>query len=66
MVEKESRKYYRVTEVGPVDGPVGMDIGIWLNFETDQGKIRVKLSHEEAIELQRKLKQEKSLSAKRK
>lgn len=43
-----------------------MDIGIWLNFETDQGKIRVKLSHEEAIELQRKLKQEKSLSAKRK
>jgi hypothetical protein len=66
MAEKEGVKYYHVTEVGPVDGPVGMDIGVWLNFETDQGKITLKLAHEDAELLQKELKQEKSLAAKRK
>lgn len=66
MAEKEGVKYYHVTDVGPIDGPVGMDIGIWLNFETDQGKITLKLSHEDAGRLQQELKQEKSLAAKKK
>ena len=42
-----------------------MDIGIWLNFETDQGKITLKLSHDDAALLQKELKQEKSLAAKK-
>jgi hypothetical protein len=40
-----------------------MDIGIWLHFDTDQGKVKLKLSHEDAAELKRKLEQEKSIGA---
>ncbi len=66
MDEQKGAKYFQVNTVGPVDGPVGMDIGIWLNFDTDQGKIRLKLSHKDAAELQKKLKAEKSLAASKK
>jgi len=65
MSEQEGTKYLQVETVGPVDGPVGwsMDVGIWLNFDTDQGKIRLKLSHTDAAELQKRLKAEKSIAA---
>jgi hypothetical protein len=62
MSEQGEATYFHVDEVGPVDGPVGMDIGIWLNFETDQGRIRLKLSHDDAAKLRNALKQEESLS----
>lgn len=64
MSADDKAQYFHVNEVGSVDGPVGMDIGIWLNFDTDQGKIRLKLSHDDAAALQKKLKAEKSITAK--
>ncbi|HEX9875662.1 MAG TPA: hypothetical protein VGC50_03290 [Gammaproteobacteria bacterium] len=63
MTDKNKQAYYHVTAVGSVEGPVGMDIGIWLHFDTDQGKVKLKLSHEDAAELKRKLEQEKSIGA---
>ena len=62
MTKEPSVKYFHVNEVGPVKGPVGMDVGIWLQFDTDQGALTLKLSHEDAIELEDKLKEEDSLA----
>ena len=66
MTEKEGVTCFHVTDVGSIDGPVGMDIGVWLNFDADQGKIKVKLSHADSTLPQKGLKKEKSLAAKKK
>ena len=65
-MNKKWAEYLQVNTVRPVDGPVGLGIGIWLNFDTDQGKIGLILSHEDAAELQNNLKAEKSLAASKK
>jgi hypothetical protein len=65
MTNKSKQAYYHVKNVGNVDGPVGMDIGVWLHFDTDQGKVTLKLSHEDAAELKQKLEQEKSIGVAR-
>jgi hypothetical protein len=63
MTKKDERIFYQVDTVGDVDGPVGMDIGIWLHFDTDQGEVTLKLSHSDAAELKEKLENEKSIAA---
>jgi hypothetical protein len=60
---EQKEAYFRAEGVGNVDGPVGMDLGIWLHFDTDQGKLRLKLSHEDAIDLYEKLRKEPSVAA---
>ena len=61
MTEHEGSTFYKVTEVGNVDGPVGLDRGIWLHFDTVKGKITLKLSHEKAGELKNKLERETTI-----
>jgi hypothetical protein len=61
MAKSVDPLYYQVKKVGPVEGPVGMDIGVWLHFETDRGKVTLKLSHEDAAVLQGRLDQEPSI-----
>jgi hypothetical protein len=40
-----------------------MDLGLWLRFDTDQGELSLKLSHEDAITLEDRLKAEDSIAA---
>lgn len=63
MVTRPPTKYFLVNKVGAVQGPVGMDVGIWLRFDTDQGELSLKLSHEDAIKLENGLKEEDSIAA---
>ena len=55
MPDHEEEQFFEVTFVGDIDGPVGMDRGIWLHFDTVKGRIKLKLSHKEAGELKQKL-----------
>ena len=61
MTKKPSPQYFQVNKVGPVKGPVGMDVGLWLHFDTDQGELTLKLSHQDAIALENKLQEEDSI-----
>ena len=61
MAEKEKSKHYSVQSISGVDGPVGMDLGIWLRFATDEGEISLKLSHQDALALKQALRREKSI-----
>ena len=60
---EQTEDYFDVTGVGNVDGPVGMDLGMWLHFETEKGKLKLKLSHEDAVDLFQKIQKEPSISA---
>jgi hypothetical protein len=62
MSDERAPKYFQVNSVGNIHGPVGMDVGIWLTFDTDEGELRFKLSHEDAAELEQKLKEEDSIA----
>ena len=62
MTEKKE-DYFHVKGVGSVDGPVGMDLGMWLHFETEKGKLKLKLSHEDAVDLFQKIQKEPSISS---
>jgi hypothetical protein len=61
VIAHEEPIFYHVTGVEDIEGPVGMDRGIWLNFDTVKGKITLKLSHMEAGELKHKLENEVSI-----
>jgi hypothetical protein len=61
MSKSNTPVFYEVKKVGAVEGPVGMDIGIWLHFETDRGNVTLKLFHEDAAILRAKLDREASL-----
>lgn len=54
-------KRYQVRSLEGIDGPVGMDVGIWLRFDTDEGDVRLKLSHEDALALKQALHREHSI-----
>lgn len=62
MDTQRPTKFFQVSSVGAVQGPVGMDVGIWLQFDTDQGELRLKLSHEDAIKLEDMLNEEDSVA----
>ena len=38
-----------------------MDVGVWLRFDTEQGEVRLKLSHEDALALKQALEHEHSI-----
>ncbi len=63
MSNQATPAFYQVNSVVGIHGPVGMDVGIWLELDTDQGNLRLKLSHEDAAELEQKLKEEDSIAA---
>ena len=63
MSDETTAQFFKVNNIVGIHGPVGMDVGIWLEFDTDQGNLRLKLSHENAAELEEKLKEEDSIAA---
>ena len=62
MADAKEPVYYEVNRVGAIEGPVGMDRGVWLHFETDRGKVTLKLFHEDAAMLRDQLDREASIS----
>ena len=61
MSEGSAATRYEVKAIRGIDGPVGMDVGMWLRFDTEQGEVRLKLSHEDALELKQALEREHSI-----
>ena len=61
MATESEPKRYEVKAVVGVDGPVGMDTGIWLHLDTEEGEVKLKLAHSDALALKHALDGERSL-----
>ena len=62
MTDKIAAQTFDVRHVQGVDGPVGLDVRLWLKFATDQGEVHLKLSAADALELKEALSREPAIA----
>jgi hypothetical protein len=62
MTDKNAAQTFEVRGVRGVDGPVGMDVRLWLKFDTDQGEVHLKIADVDARALKDALAREPAIA----